>query len=325
LNDSDGDSVAYVTETLNGQVVSHVRDHNLTDGREVFKYGTNPMDNDTDGDMLPDWYEHAKAWNESNDNYSSFLEVAVRWIDTSTGGACDTDTVSCRPLSINGGSLSRPDMDFVWFTLDPRDPNDANEDPDGDGNWDCSGAGCVYTPYTNFQEFYAVTDQALSSPNAVRLAGLVHQGKAVEEGWQLRAVLLGLGDWDENVRNYLKMDRMGDADMRFAWVLDDNDQDFLVMDASNDVVIVAGNRTDQWEIFYTASPHTSPVRSVGEHEVGWWHLDLDNDHVAEGSDPINWDTDGDWVVDWFEVNDDERDGVRGDSSPIRYDSRLTSA
>ncbi len=325
LNDSDGDSVAYITETLNGQVVSHVRDHNLTDGREVFKYGTNPMDNDTDGDMLPDWYEHAKAWNESNDNYSSFLEVAVRWIDTSTGGACDTDTVSCRPLSINGGSLSRPDMDFVWFTLDPRDPNDANEDPDGDGNWDCSGAGCVYTPYTNFQEFYAVTDQALSSPNAVRLAGLVHQGKAVEEGWQLRAVLLGLGDWDENVRNYLKMDRMGDADMRFAWVLDDNDQDFLVMDASNDVVIVAGNRTDQWEIFYTASPHTSPVRSVGEHEVGWWHLDLDNDHVAEGSDPINWDTDGDWVVDWFEVNDDERDGVRGDSSPIRYDSRLTSA
>ena len=46
-------------------------------------------------------------------------------------------------------------------------------------------------------------------------------------------------------------------------------------------------------------------------------------NVAEGSDPMNWDTDGDWLVDWFEVNDDEEDGVRGDSSPIRYDSRNT--
>jgi hypothetical protein len=29
------------------------------------------------------------------------------------------------------------------------------------------------------------------------------------------------------------------------------------------------------------------------------------------------------MVDWFEVHDDEEDGVRGDSSPIRYDSRQT--
>ena len=36
------------------------------------------------------------------------------------------------------------------------------------------------------------------------------------------------------------------------------------------------------------------------------------------------DTDGDWLVDWFEVKDDEEDGMRGDSSPIRYDSRNTS-
>lgn len=324
LNDSDGDSVAYITETLNGQVVRHERDHNLSDGREVFKYGTNPMDNDTDGDMLPDWYEHAKAWNETNDNYSSWLRIRVQWIDATTGGPCTTDTVSCRPLSVGSGTIGRPDLEFTWFTLDPRQADDANEDPDEDGNWDCSGAGCVYTPYTNFQEFYAITDQSLSSPNAARLAGLIHQGQAVTEGWQLRAVLLGLGDWDENVRNYLKMDRMGEADMRFAWVLDDNDADFLVMDSSDDVVLVAGNRTDAWDIFYEGSPQTSPMRSVGEHEVGWWYLDLDDDHVAEGTDPTNWDTDGDWVVDWFEVNDDERDGQRGDSSPIRYDSRLTS-
>ena len=61
---SDKDSEAYVTIVNNGQVTEHYKDFNLTDGREVFKYGTNPSDNDTDGDMIPDWYEYAKAWNE---------------------------------------------------------------------------------------------------------------------------------------------------------------------------------------------------------------------------------------------------------------------
>lgn len=120
------------------------------------------------------------------------------------------------------------------------------------------------------------------------------------------------------------MDQLGTSDQRFVYILDDKDQDFLIIDQTDDEVLAAGNRTDAWDIFYTGSPQTSPVRSVGEHELGWYLVDLDDDHVAEGSDPMNWDTDGDWVVDWFEVNDDERDGVRGDSSPLRYDSRLTS-
>ncbi|GIR00674.1 MAG: hypothetical protein CM15mP9_3770 [Methanobacteriota archaeon] len=48
-NDSDSDAVTFNTLLSSGQVVSHDRDWNLSDGREVFKYGTNPMDNDTDG------------------------------------------------------------------------------------------------------------------------------------------------------------------------------------------------------------------------------------------------------------------------------------
>ena len=273
--------------------------------------------------MLPDWYEYAKAWNETNDNYSSNFQIEVVWIDPATGGDCDTNTVSCRPLSLDNGVLSRPDLRYTWFTLDPTDPNDANLDPDQDGDWDCSGAGCSYTPYTNFQEFYAVTANEYSSPNAVRLAGLVLDGQAVEEWWQFRTYLLGLGQWDEGTRNYLMMDQQGNNDPKFAYIVDDKDTDYLVVDASDDVVLTAGNRTDQWDIFYQSSPNTSPVRSVGEHEFGWYLLDLDDDHVAEGTDPMNWDTDGDWLVDWFEVNDDEEDGVRGDSSPIRYDSRNT--
>ena len=46
--------------------------------------------------------------------------------------------------------------------------------------------------------------------------------------------------------------------------------------------------------------------------------------ILQKVDPMNWDTDGDWLVDWFEVKDDEEDGNWGDSSPIRYDSRNTS-
>ena len=42
------------------------------------------------------------------------------------------------------------DLSYTWFTMDP-DAIDANEDADQDGNWDCSGVGCVYEPYTNFR------------------------------------------------------------------------------------------------------------------------------------------------------------------------------
>ncbi len=325
-NDSDEDSVTYTTVVVNGIVTSHSQDFNLSDGREVFKYGTNPSDNDSDGDMLPDWYEYNKGWNEDNDNYSTFMQIEVIWIDAATGGACDTSTMSCLPLSQQGanGTLGRPDLAFTWFTLDPTDPVDANFDPDMDGNWDCSGAGCNYEPYTNFQEFFAISDNDLTSPNAVRLSGMVYQGTPVTEWWQLRGALLHIGLFDESTSNYLKMDQSNSMDIRYAYVVDDKDTNFLLLDSSDDQIMVAGNRTDQWEIYYAGSPNTSPVRNVGEHELGWYYLDLDNDHIAEGSDPMNWDTDGDWMVDWFEVNNDENDGLRGDSSPIRYDSRQTA-
>ena len=54
-------------------------------------------------------------------------------------------------------------------------------------------------------------------------------------------------------------------------------------------------------------------------------IDIDGDQVADGTDPTNWDTDGDWLNDFFEIEDDLLDGVRGNSgSPIRYDDRTTS-
>ena len=151
----------------------------------------------------------------------------------------------------------------------------------------------------------------------------MYEGNPVEEWWQFRGYLLGLGTPSEASTNYLKMDKQSSNDFRYVLIVDDNDDDFLTLNPSDDQTLVSGALTDQWEIYYTNSPQTAPVRAVGEHEFGWYTVDLDNDHIAEGTSPINWDTDGDWIVDWFEVNDDEEDGLRGDSSPLRYDSRQT--
>jgi len=228
-------------------------------------------------------------------------------------------------LSLNSqtGELQRPDLEYTWFTLDPADSNDANQDPDQDGNWDCTGAGCTYEPYTNFQEFFAFTLQEYSSPNAVRLSGLTVDGNVVTEWWQLRKAVLGIGQSNELVLNYLKMDKFAGPDFQYGYIVNDHDVNFFELNASDDEILLAGNRTDTWEIYYQFSPNTAPERNVGEHEFGWYILDFDDDHLAEGSSPMNWDTDGDWLVDWFEVRDDEEDGVRGQSSPIRYDSRET--
>ena len=323
-NDSDEDSITYNTVIVAGSVVSHDRDWNLSDGREVFKYGSNPMDNDTDGDMLPDWYEYEKGWNESNDNFSSRLKVEVQWIDLATGGACTSDTGSCRPLSQESSTYSRPSLGWTWATFDPTDASDANEDPDQDGNWDCSGATCEYTAYTNFMEFYAIANPNLDSPDSVRLSGETWDGNPITEWWQFRAFTLGLGEVTEDETNYLGMNKKNLDDESYVLLIDDQDTDFLVLDPGDDIVLCSGDQTDEWDLYYVGNTNRAPAVDLGEHELGWYYLDLDGDHIAEGSDPLNWDTDGDWLVDWFEVKDDEEDGLRGDSSPIRYDSRNTS-
>ena len=65
LNDTDDDSQSRIREGTEEFTLNYYQDFSLSDGREILKYGTNPLDNDTDWDMLPDWYEYALAWNES--------------------------------------------------------------------------------------------------------------------------------------------------------------------------------------------------------------------------------------------------------------------
>ena len=315
-NDTDQDSILMQPEfSIDGSVTNYNQNFNLSDGREVLKYGTNPLDNDTDGDMLPDFYEYHLGWNEVNDNWSSLMQIEVVWQQISTN--------SWKPVNINGGSISRPILNWTWFTLDPTDPSDVGGDADRDGDFECNLGGCQYVPYTNFQEYFGIVNASLSSPSLVRASPLTDcRGNEVQEGWQFREVVLGLcGSSVSLYTNYLRMNRISQSDTLYALVIDDNDQDYTEIDTSNDNVLLSGNWTDSFGRFAGDKFHL-PNTGLGEYPYGWWLLDFDGDSIAEGTSPINWDTDGDWLNDRFEIADDLLDGVRGNSgSPIRYDDR----
>ena len=315
--DSDSDSVIMKPVIVNGVVVDYHQDMSLSDGREMFKYGTNPLDNDTDGDMMPDFYEFYRGWNETNDNWSSFLKIQVQWIEVTPQ--------NWKPIQFSEGQITRPQLEWTWFTHDATDPGDATQDADNDGEWDCSGGVCDYVPYNNFQEYYAVVNATLSSPSIVRASALFDcSGEDVEEWWQLRETLLGTCSGSSTAdSNYLRINRINDEDMLYALIVDDNDVSYQDVNSSNDITLVSGAWTDEYNRIAGDQFHL-PNIGLGEYAYGWWILDIDGDLVADGTDPTNWDTDGDWLNDFFEIDDDLLDGIRGNSgSPIRYDDRTS--
>jgi len=317
-SDSDDDSMVMKPVFTNGEVTDYIQDMNLSDGREVFKYGTNPLDNDTDGDMMPDFYEYYRGWNETNDNWSSYLKIQVQWEQISAN--------NLKPVQISNNVISRPVLNWVWFTHDATDANDAGQDADNDGGWDCSGGNCVYQPYNNFQEYYGVVNASLSSPTLVRQSLLNDcSGNYVEEWWQLRESLLGTCSGSSALTsNYFRMYKINNNDQLFALIVDDNDLDYQYLDTSDDENLCNGGWADSYQRFAGDQYHF-PNIGLGEYVYGWWILDIDGDQIADGTDPTKWDTDGDWLNDFFEIEDDMLDGVRGNSaSPIRYDDRTTT-
>ena len=322
LKDSDGDSTVMIRSTNSTSMTGYDVDENMSDGREVYKYGTNPMDNDTDGDMLPDWYEYGKGWNESNDNWSSYREIRVVWEEIGAD--------NWKPLTfatdLQGSLLiTRPMLEWVWTTMDPTDPFDSVQDPDNDGGWDCSGAACSYIPYNNFQEFFGITNASLSSAGLVRQTPIMDcDGNQVREWWQFREVQLGYCDRNWIDSNYFRMRKVNASDELYAHVVEDNDPDYQMSQPADDTHLVWGNWTDSWNRSFGDKDHL-PILSFGEFVWGWYHLDMDGDQIADGTDPFNYDTDGDWLNDFFEIDDDLLDGVRGNGgSPIRYDDRATT-
>jgi hypothetical protein len=318
-NDSDGDSVVMIHQpdpVVPNGTLSYYRDWNLTDGREVFKYQTNPMDNDTDGDMLPDWHEYKIGWNENFDNWSKFVQVAVNW--SIINGA--KKPLNQTPL----GEIVRPVLEWVWATFNASDDSDAVQDPDHDGKYRRLGVGWEYVPYNNFQEFYGLANETLNSADAVRSTPLLFSGSQVTEWWQLRALLLGLGTVDEVESNYLRVNAINYTDNHYAWIVVDFDTDYLsIGDPKDDLYLCNGEWTDDWNSSFFGNKRL-PQLAQGEYAWGWHLVDWDGDHIAEGTNPLNWDTDGDWLNDWFEIEHDLLDGIRGNGgSPLRYDDRST--
>ena len=322
LNDSDNDSILMIhTPGAGNTTVSYARDWNLSDGREVFKYGSDPNDDDTDHDFLPDWYEYAKGWNETNDNWSSLRSVAVQWFIPTP----QSDSQPPRALNFtrNPGSTERPGIDEVWVTFDPTDPADALEDPDNDGEWEWSFDHWEYVPYNNFQEFYV--NQSFASAQAARLVPHAWNGSTVpvREWIEFRAVTLGILLDGTSPQNYLKLQRELPDDPRYVWIAQDNDQDFFIIDDTDDLHLSRGDWTSSYGCQVCSNLKRFPSVGAGERPWGWHLVDLDGDNIAEGTDPMHWDTDGDWFTDSFEVASDSFDGQRGDISPLRYENRTT--
>ena len=122
----------------------------------------------------------------------------------------------------------------------------------------------------------------------------------------------------------MRMYKVNNDDLLYAYIVNDNDIDYQYLDESNDEIIVNGEWTDNYQRFAGDRYHY-PNTGLGEYVWGWWIIDIDGDQIADGTDPTNWDTDGDWANDFFEIEDDMLDGVRGNSgSPIRYDDRTTN-
>ena len=121
----------------------------------------------------------------------------------------------------------------------------------------------------------------------------------------------------------MRINKINDDDQLYALVIQDNDLTYLDVNSSDDIIHVNGEWTDEYNRLAGDRNHL-PNPGLGEYAFGWWILDIDGDLVADGTDPTNWDTDGDWLNDFFEIDDDLLDGIRGNSgSPIRYDDRTS--
>ena len=122
----------------------------------------------------------------------------------------------------------------------------------------------------------------------------------------------------------MRMNKVNITDQLYAHIVLDNDPDYMEQTYEDNINLVFGEWTDPWNRTFGDENHL-PNLGNGEFVWGWYILDIDGDQVADGTHPFNYDTDGDWLNDHFEIEDDLLDGVRGNGgSPIRYDDRATT-
>jgi len=106
------------------------RDCNGNDFNETFRTGTDPLDLDTDGDTMPDGWEHWYGLNATSADdklEDPDSDLLLNYQEFAAG---------TKPRSWDTDHDGLPDWWEVWSGLDPLDPagdNGSEGDPDGDG------------------------------------------------------------------------------------------------------------------------------------------------------------------------------------------------
>ena len=169
-------------------------------------------------------------------------------------------------------------------------------------------------------------------------------GRSQWTWWDFRNYLL-TDDWSigpqvgSSYDNYFDIAKRSVDDNLYAFTIDEKEPDYSVREIPlGSEIEVCGGMTDSFGMSGLPEdrptiqhfPWGSIVDTQGdgipdtEYPKEWWRIDFDWDLTAEGSDPLSFDTDGDWSTDGIEVFADQESasssGQRGEhSSPIRCD------
>ena len=134
---------------------------------EEYLLGTDPTNNDTDGDGMWDgWEVHYTL--DPLDPYDAHFDNDFDGFDIDRDGNYDADeNFSNLKEFLNDTDPLNPDTDGdrmwdgweVYYDLDPLDPGDKEEDPDGDGvDWNGDGRMDLSENFTNYEEFLMKTN-----------------------------------------------------------------------------------------------------------------------------------------------------------------------
>ena len=195
------------------------------------------------------------GWNESNDNFSSYLDIRVVWIDVGRAGrAPPTPTPACHSR--------KTDQAGPWLDRTPNSPGSRSTQPMRPTPTSIpikTEIGIVQVPDASTNP--TPTSRSSTPSRTAIIFAKRCSSQRIDVRWYAGHGRLAIPcsharsrPANELVLNYLKLDKFGGPDNQYGYIVDDKDTNFLIVDPSDDVVLMAGNRTDAWEIYYQGSP-----------------------------------------------------------------------
>ena len=344
-HDTDGDGIPDTEEVLTDRFDSDTDDDRIIDFTELFVTQTNPLDDDTDKDGLPDGWEYTYGLNplDSDTDSNGVLDPAEdldndnitninEFLNNTSPITNDTDEDGIddyREIAVYRTDPTNPDTDGdgmpdgweIENKLDPLDSTDALRDLDNDG-------------LLNKYEYSNSTDP--TNPDT--------DGDGMPDGWEIENKLDPLDSTDAKAdndddglpngleykirTNPLNNDTDGDGmpdGWEYTYGLDPTDPTDNLTDPDNDGV----NNINEYK--HGTNPKAPDTDGDGMPD-GWEienkldpldstdaYLDADSDGLTNkeeytyGTDPNNPDTDGDGLTDSTEVLIYHSDPLRNDT------------